>query len=43
MKVFFTGDYNKKLVEKLSRAARECLALSPVACIIVNPRRQWRG
>jgi hypothetical protein len=36
--------FNKKLVEKLSRAAREYLALSSVASayIIMNPMRQWR-
>jgi hypothetical protein len=36
--------YNKKLVKKLSRVAREYLAPSSVASayIIMNPIRQWR-
>jgi hypothetical protein len=36
--------YNKKLVEKLARAAWEYLAPSSVAnaFIIMNPMRQWR-
>jgi hypothetical protein len=36
--------YNKKLVEKLSRAAQEYLALSSLASgfVIMNPMRQWR-
>jgi hypothetical protein len=35
--------YKKKLVEKLSQAAREHLALSPVASafVMMNPMRQW--
>jgi hypothetical protein len=36
--------YNQKLVEKLSRAASEYLALSSVASafVIMNPMRLWR-
>ena len=35
--------YKKRLVEKLSRAAKEYLARSSVASafVIVNPMRQW--